>query len=65
MQNPALLMQRIGLNLDALRNPSAAIQNLMSSGRMSQEQYNQFYQMAQQIQATDPTLAQNLNQFIK
>ena len=65
MQNPSLVMQRLGLDINALRNPQAAIQGLMNSGKMSQEQYNQFYQMAQQIQSADPSFAQNLNGFLK
>lgn len=50
LSNPNILLTRIGLPADALQNPQLAIQQLMNSGRMSQEQFNQFYQTAQQIQ---------------
>ena len=50
MQNPAAVLQNIGLGPEALRDPQAAVQSLMNSGRMSQQQFNQFQQMARQIQ---------------
>lgn len=51
MQNPGAVLQKIGLGPDALRDPQAAVQQLMNSGRMSQQQFNQFQQMARQIQS--------------
>jgi hypothetical protein len=60
LQNPAAILQQAGINPNALQNPQAAIQDLLNSGRMTQEQYNQFYQMAQQLQG-NPGIAQALN----
>lgn len=56
MQNPVQILQRLGLDQRALQNPQAAIQGLMNSGRMTQQQYNQLYQQAQQLQS-DPAVA--------
>ena len=51
MQDPtALLCQRIGLSRDALANPAKTIQQLMDSGRMSQQQYNYLKRVAGEIQ---------------
>ncbi len=60
-RNPNPILQGMGLGADALRNPQAAIQNLMSSGRMTQEQYNSLYQAAQQLQQ-DPGVQGMLSQ---
>ena len=50
MRDPANVLQRIGLGPDAMKNPQAAVQQLMNSGKMSQQQFNQFQAMAKQIQ---------------
>ncbi|MBO4284273.1 MAG: hypothetical protein J5958_06600 [Clostridia bacterium] len=49
-QNPMAFLAQRRLNIPpALQNdPNAAIQYLMNSGQMTQEQYNQLRQMAQQ-----------------
>lgn len=53
-QNPVQYLMRNKLNLpqniDPAQNPQAAIQHLMNTGAMSQQQYNQLSQMARQIQ---------------
>ena len=51
MGNPAQMMQRGGLNIpkDIQNNPNAIIQHLMSSGKMSQQQYNQLQAMANNL----------------
>lgn len=51
MGNPIQMMQRNGLNIpkDIQNNPNAIIQHLMSSGKMSQQQYNQLQQMANNL----------------
>lgn len=54
MQNPMQYMMQNKLNLpqniNPMQNPQAAIQYLMNNGQMTQQQYNQLQQMAQQIQ---------------
>ena len=49
--NPAQMMQRGGLNIpqNIANDPNAIIQHLLSSGRMSQQQYNQLQQMANNL----------------
>lgn len=49
LQNPAQILQGMGLPADALRNPQAAVQQLMNSGRMTQQQFTSLQQTAQQI----------------
>lgn len=63
MGNPAQTLQKIGLTPDALQNPNAAIQNLMNSGKMTQEQYNSLYQQAQQLQG-NPQVQQMLQRML-
>lgn len=48
MQNPQGVLQRLNLPKE-INNPQQAIQYLMNSGRMSQQQYNQLRQMADQV----------------
>lgn len=57
MQNPAQMLQQMGLPADALKNPQATIQQMMNSGKMNQQQYNQLQQMAQSI-TQNPAFAQ-------
>lgn len=57
MQNPGQMLQQMGLPADALKNPQATIQQLMNSGKMTQQQYNQLQQMAQNI-TSNPMFAQ-------
>ena len=51
MGNPMQMMQRSGLNIpqNIANDPNAIIQHLLSSGRMSQQQYNQLQQMANNL----------------
>lgn len=50
-QNPAqYAMRNFGIPKDIASNPEAIMQNLMNSGRVSQEQYNAARRMATQIQ---------------
>lgn len=64
MQNPAQFLMQSKLNLpqniDPMKNPNEAIQFLMNNGRLSQQQYNQLQQMAQQLQA-NPQFQQFFN----
>ena len=57
MQNPGQMLQQMGLPADALKNPQATIQQLMNSGKMNQQQYNQLQQMANSI-TQNPAFAQ-------
>lgn len=52
MQQPMQMMMQKKLNLPAnwMQDPRGAVQQLMNSGAMSQEQFNQLQRMAQQIQ---------------
>lgn len=49
MQNPQQILGKLGLGQDALQNPQAAVQQLMNSGRMTQQQFNSLQQTANQI----------------
>lgn len=62
MQNPMQYMMQKKLNIPQqfANNPQGAIQYLMNNGKMSQAQYNQLQQMAQQIQ-NNPQFQQMLN----
>lgn len=59
MQNPMQYMIQKKLNLPQnwMQNPQAAVQQLMNSGAMSQDQFNQLQQMATRIQQ-DPMFSQ-------
>lgn len=52
MQNPMQYMMQRRLNLPqgAMQNPEAAVRQMLNSGQMSQQQFNQLQNMAQQIQ---------------
>lgn len=46
-QNPAQMLRQAGLNVpDNLSSPNDIIKHLMSSGQVSQEQYNKAREMA-------------------
>lgn len=49
--NPMQFLQRAGFNVPAnlLSDPNAIIQHLMQTGQISQERYNQAFQIAQQF----------------
>lgn len=57
-QNPvgALLSMNPKLNIpqNLMNNPEAAVKHLISSGQMSQEEFNQFSQAANQFQSMLP-----------
>ena len=63
-RNPMqFLMQKklnIPQNINPMQNPQAAIQHLMNSGQLTQEQYNQLQQTARQIQ-NNPQFQQFIN----
>ena len=48
MANPMQYMRQIGIQGN---DPQAIIQNLMDTGRLSQDQYTQLQQQAKQIQS--------------
>lgn len=52
MQNPMqyMMQQKLNIPQNLMNDPQTAIQHLMNSGAMTQEQYNQLSQMAKQIQ---------------
>lgn len=49
MRNPAQILNTMGLGQDALNNPQQAVQSLMNSGKMNQQQFEQLRQTATQI----------------
>ena len=49
MQNPAQLFQQHGLPADAMKNPEAAVQQLLNSGKISQQAVNAAQQSAQAL----------------
>lgn len=51
MQNPVQFLMQSRLPANALQNPAATIQQLLNSGRMSQQQFNELRQMAMQVQS--------------
>lgn len=59
MQNPASMFGGINFpqNINPMQNPQGAIQYLMNTGKMTQEQYNSLQQVAQKIQQ-NPMFAQ-------
>lgn len=50
MRNPAQFLIQSRLPQNALQNPAQAVQQLMNSGQMTQQQFNQLQGMAKQIQ---------------
>lgn len=57
--NPIQFFAQKKLNItpDMMNNPQAAVQQLMNSGQMSQQQFNQLQRMAKQI-AGNPQFTQ-------
>lgn len=53
LQNPIqfMMQRKLPFAQDALQNPQAAVQQLMNSGQLSQQQFNQLQQMAKKIQS--------------
>lgn len=50
--NPMQMLQQAGFRIPQnLNDPNAIIQHLMQSGQLSQDRYNQLYQMAQRMGA--------------
>ena len=49
MQNPAQLFQQNGLPADAMKNPEATVQQLLNSGKVSQQAVNAAQQSAQAL----------------
>lgn len=49
LQNPASVLSRMGMP-NAMQNPQQAVQELLNSGRMSQQQFNDLRNMAMQFQ---------------
>ncbi len=47
--NPMSVLGGLGVPQSMAKNPQAVIQNLMNSGKISQEQYNQAMQMAKNM----------------
>lgn len=51
LNNPQAMIQQMGIPKEYQSNPQAMIQKLMNDGKLSQAQYNQLQQTAQQIQS--------------
>lgn len=51
LNNPQQMIQQMGIPKEYQNNPAGMIQKLMDDGRISQAQYNQLQQTANQIQA--------------
>jgi len=49
MRDPAQMLKQTGLPADALKNPQATVQQMMNSGKINQQQFNQLQQMANNI----------------
>lgn len=66
MSNPIQFMSQRKLNIPQqyLNDPNGAIQYLMNSGRITQDQYNRAVNMSNQLQK-DPNFMKLLNQFKK
>lgn len=66
MTNPMGYMMNKKLNIpqEYMNNPQGAIQYLMNTGRLTQEQYNQAVNQAKNLQS-NPQFAQFLNQIGK
>ena len=50
MQNPTQMLQKLNIPSDCQDNPQKAIQYLMNTGRVSQEQYNAASNQLKQLQ---------------
>ena len=50
LMNPMQFLMTRGFNQGALQNPQQTVQGLLNSGRMTQEQFNQFNQISRQLQ---------------
>lgn len=66
MSNPIQFMAQRKLNIPQqyLNDPNGAIQYLMNSGRITQDQYNKAVNMSNQLQK-DPKFMKMLDQFKK
>lgn len=59
MRNPMNLLSGFGIPNNMINNPNAIIEQMMSSGRINQAQYNQAMQTYRQLQ-NDPRIRQIL-----
>ena len=66
MSNPIQFMAQRKLNIPQqyINDPNGAIQNLMKSGRITQDQYNKAVNMSNQLQK-DPNFMKMLDQLKK
>ena len=66
MSNPIQFMAQRKLNIPQqyINDPNGAIQYLMNSGRITQDQYNRAVNMSNQLQK-DPNFMKMLDQFKK
>jgi hypothetical protein len=66
MSNPMQFMAQRKLNIPQqyMNDPNGAIQYLMNSGKITQDQYNKAVNMSNQLQK-DPNFMKILNQFKK
>lgn len=50
MQNPSQFLQKLNIPVEYANDPNSAIQHLMKTGRVSQEQYNNANNQLKQMQ---------------
>ena len=60
MQNPTQMLQKLNIPNECQDNPQKAIQYLMNTGRISQEQYNAASNQLKQLQ-NNPMFKQYFN----
>ena len=60
MQNPTQMLQKLNIPIEYANDPNAAIQHLMKTGRISQEQYNNANTQLKQMQ-NNPLFKQFFN----
>lgn len=60
MQNPTQMLQKMNIPSEYANNPQGAIQYLMNTGKISQEQYNSANNQLKQLQ-NNPLFRQYFN----
>lgn len=50
MSNPMQTLANMGFGQDVIRNPQQAVFSLINNGRMSQQQFNNYWQIAKQFE---------------
>ena len=50
MSNPMQTLASMGFGQDVIRNPQQAVFSLINNGKMSQQQFNNYWQIAKQFE---------------